>query len=71
MQEQSLNRLSDMREGDYLCDYTSARSSIWIERLTTDQKVGSSSLSGRAPFASARGNPSGSFEFGFAEHPRS
>jgi hypothetical protein len=38
--------------------------------LTTDQKVGSSSLSGRAPFASAHGNPSGSFKFGFAEHPR-
>jgi hypothetical protein len=29
------------------------------------------SLSGRAPVASAHGNPSGSFEFGFAEHPRS
>jgi hypothetical protein len=32
----------------YLCGSPSARSSIWIERLTTDQKVGGSSPSGRA-----------------------
>ena len=37
----------------------SARSSIWIERLTTDQKVGGSSPSGRAT-----GIPAGAGVFG-------